>query len=85
MSFALSAFAAAGLHGFPRRRRARYGAHGRHSKRLLADGSVYGLAILGTTSERTRTLDERRRVIDAHIAGGGRGQAAAARHRRLRP
>jgi 4-hydroxy-tetrahydrodipicolinate synthase len=41
-----------------------------HSKRLLADGA-HGLAILGTTSEaNSLTLDERRRVIDAHVEGG---------------
>lgn len=42
----------------------------RHSQRLLADGA-HGLAILGTTSEaNSLTLDERRRVIDAHLAAG---------------
>lgn len=42
----------------------------RHSKRLLADGA-HGLAILGTTSEaNSLTLDERRRVIDAHLEAG---------------
>ncbi len=42
----------------------------RHSKTLLADGA-HGLAVLGTTSEaNSLTLDERRRVIDAHIEGG---------------
>lgn len=42
----------------------------RHSKRLLADGA-HGLAILGTTSEaNSLTLDERRRVIDAHVEAG---------------
>jgi 4-hydroxy-tetrahydrodipicolinate synthase len=41
-----------------------------HSRRLLADGA-HGLAILGTTSEaNSLTLDERRRVIDAHVEGG---------------
>ena len=41
-----------------------------HSRRLLADGA-HGLAILGTTSEaNSLTLDERRRTIDAHVAGG---------------
>lgn len=41
----------------------------KHSKRLLAD--AHGLAILGTTSEaNSLTLDERRRVIDAHIEAG---------------
>lgn len=42
----------------------------RHAKQLLADGA-HGLAILGTTSEaNSLTLDERRRVIDAHVEGG---------------
>jgi 4-hydroxy-tetrahydrodipicolinate synthase len=42
----------------------------RHSKALLADGAE-GLAILGTTSEaNSLTLDERRRLIDAHVEGG---------------
>jgi 4-hydroxy-tetrahydrodipicolinate synthase len=42
----------------------------RHSKQLLADGA-HGLAILGTTSEaNSLTLDERRRVIDAHLEAG---------------
>ena len=42
----------------------------KHSKRLLADGA-HGLAILGTTSEaNSLTLDERRRVIDAHLEAG---------------
>ncbi|MCB1487148.1 MAG: dihydrodipicolinate synthase family protein [Bauldia sp.] len=42
----------------------------RHSKTLLADGA-HGLALLGTTSEaNSLTLDERRRVIDAHVEGG---------------
>lgn len=42
----------------------------RHSKALLADGAE-GLAVLGTTSEaNSLTLDERRRIIDAHIEGG---------------
>jgi 4-hydroxy-tetrahydrodipicolinate synthase len=42
----------------------------RHSRTLLADGA-HGLAILGTTSEaNSLTLDERRRVIDAHVAAG---------------
>jgi 4-hydroxy-tetrahydrodipicolinate synthase len=41
-----------------------------HSKRLLEDGAT-GLAILGTTSEaNSLTLDERRRVIDAHVEAG---------------
>ncbi len=41
-----------------------------HSKQLLADGA-HGLAILGTTSEaNSLTLDERRRVIDAHLEAG---------------
>lgn len=41
-----------------------------HSKTLLADGAT-GLAILGTTSEaNSLTLDERRRVIDLHLAAG---------------
>jgi 4-hydroxy-tetrahydrodipicolinate synthase len=41
-----------------------------HSKRLLADGA-HGLAILGTTSEaNSMSLDERRRVIDAHVEAG---------------
>jgi len=45
-----------------------------HSKRLLADGA-HGLAILGTTSEaNSLTLDERRRVIDAHIEAGVEGK-----------
>jgi 4-hydroxy-tetrahydrodipicolinate synthase len=39
----------------------------RHAKQLLTDGA-HGLAILGTTSEaNSLTLDERRRVIDAHL------------------
>ncbi len=42
----------------------------RHSRQLLADGA-HGLAILGTTSEaNSLTLDERRRVIDAHVEDG---------------
>ena len=42
----------------------------RHSKALLADGAE-GLAILGTTSEaNSLSLDERRRIIDAHVEGG---------------
>ena len=42
----------------------------RHSQQLLADGA-HGLAILGTTSEaNSLTLDERRRVIDAHLEAG---------------
>jgi 4-hydroxy-tetrahydrodipicolinate synthase len=42
----------------------------RHSKALLADGCE-GLAILGTTSEaNSLSLDERRRIIDAHVEGG---------------
>jgi 4-hydroxy-tetrahydrodipicolinate synthase len=42
----------------------------RHSNQLLADGA-HGLAILGTTSEaNSLTLDERRRVIDAHLEAG---------------
>lgn len=42
----------------------------RHSKRLLDDGA-HGLAILGTTSEaNSLALDERRRVIDAHLSAG---------------
>lgn len=41
-----------------------------HSRTLLADGAS-GLAILGTTSEaNSLSLDERRGVIDAHVAGG---------------
>ncbi|MBN8996359.1 MAG: dihydrodipicolinate synthase family protein [Rhizobiales bacterium] len=45
-----------------------------HSKRLLADGA-HGLAILGTTSEaNSLTLDERRRVIDAHVEAGIEGR-----------
>jgi 4-hydroxy-tetrahydrodipicolinate synthase len=41
-----------------------------HSKQLLADGA-HGLAVLGTTSEaNAQTLDERRRVIDAHVETG---------------
>ena len=41
-----------------------------HGKRLITDGAT-GLAILGTTSEaNSLTLDERRAVIDACIAGG---------------
>ena len=41
-----------------------------HSRSLLADGAS-GLAILGTTSEaNSLTLDERRRVIDAHLDAG---------------
>jgi len=42
----------------------------KHSLSLLEEGST-GLAILGTTSEaNSLTLDERRRVIDAHIEAG---------------
>lgn len=42
----------------------------KHSKGLLADGCE-GLAILGTTSEaNSLSLDERRRIIDAHVEGG---------------
>jgi 4-hydroxy-tetrahydrodipicolinate synthase len=42
----------------------------RHSRNLLEDGSS-GLAILGTTSEaNSLTLDERLRVIDAHVEAG---------------
>ena len=42
----------------------------KHSKTLLDEGST-GLAILGTTSEaNSLTLDERRRVIDAHVEAG---------------
>lgn len=42
----------------------------RHSRALLDEGST-GLAILGTTSEaNSLTLDERRRVIDAHVEAG---------------
>ncbi len=42
----------------------------KHSRTLLADGA-HGLAILGTTSEaNSLTLDERRRIIDAHVEGG---------------
>ena len=42
----------------------------KHSHTLLADGAN-GLAILGTTSEaNSLTLDERRRVIDAHVEAG---------------
>jgi 4-hydroxy-tetrahydrodipicolinate synthase len=42
----------------------------RHSRRLLADGAN-GLAILGTTSEaNSLTVEERRRVIDAHVEAG---------------
>ena len=42
----------------------------RHSRRLLDDGA-HGLAVLGTTSEaNSLSLDERRRVIDAHVAAG---------------
>jgi len=41
-----------------------------HGKALIADGST-GLAVLGTTSEaNSLTLDERRSVIDACVAGG---------------
>ena len=41
-----------------------------HSKAMLADGAE-GLAVLGTTSEaNSLTLDERRRIIDAHVEGG---------------
>ncbi|WP_421723109.1 dihydrodipicolinate synthase family protein [Bauldia sp.] len=41
-----------------------------HSRRLLEDGA-HGLAILGTTSEaNSLSLDDRRRVIDAHIDAG---------------
>ena len=42
----------------------------RHSKTLLADGA-HGLALLGTTSEaNSLTVDERRKVIDAHLEAG---------------
>lgn len=42
----------------------------RHSRILIAEGAR-GLAILGTTSEaNSLTLDERRRVIDAHVEAG---------------
>lgn len=42
----------------------------RHSKALLADGAE-GLAILGTTSEaNSLSVDERRKLIDAHVEGG---------------
>jgi 4-hydroxy-tetrahydrodipicolinate synthase len=42
----------------------------KHSRTLLSDGA-HGLAVLGTTSEaNSLTLDERRRVIDAHVEGG---------------
>jgi 4-hydroxy-tetrahydrodipicolinate synthase len=45
-----------------------------HSKQLLADGA-HGLAVLGTTSEaNSLTLDERRRVIDAHVEAGIEGK-----------
>lgn len=45
----------------------------RHSQTLLADGAS-GLAILGTTSEANSLgLEERRRVIDAHIEAGIKG------------
>jgi 4-hydroxy-tetrahydrodipicolinate synthase len=41
-----------------------------HSRALLDEGST-GLAILGTTSEaNSLTLNERRRVIDAHVDAG---------------
>lgn len=41
-----------------------------HCRMLIADGAS-GLALLGTTSEaNSLTLDERRRVIDACVAGG---------------
>lgn len=41
-----------------------------HSRALLDEGAT-GLAILGTTSEaNSLTLDERRRVIDAHLEAG---------------
>jgi len=41
-----------------------------HGKRLIAEGAT-GLAVLGTTSEaNSLTVDERRAVIDACIAGG---------------
>lgn len=41
-----------------------------HSRALLDEGAS-GLAILGTTSEaNSLTLDERRRVIDAHLGDG---------------
>jgi 4-hydroxy-tetrahydrodipicolinate synthase len=42
----------------------------KHSRTLLSDGA-HGLAILGTTSEaNSLSLDERRRVIDAHVEAG---------------
>jgi 4-hydroxy-tetrahydrodipicolinate synthase len=41
-----------------------------HSRTLLEEGAT-GLAILGTTSEaNSLTLEERRRVIDAHVEAG---------------
>ena len=41
-----------------------------HSRTLLDEGAS-GLAILGTTSEaNSLTVDERRRLIDAHVYGG---------------
>ena len=44
----------------------------KHSRALLADGAN-GLAILGTTSEaNSLTLDERLKVIDAHVEAGVR-------------
>ena len=56
----------------------------KHSRTLLADGA-HGLAILGTTSEaNSLTLDERRRVIDAHVEAGIEAGAAHSRHRGLR-
>ena len=55
----------------------------KHSRTLLADGA-HGLAILGTTSEaNSLTLDERRRVIDAHVEAGIEA-ARLVRHRCLR-
>ena len=42
----------------------------KHGRTLLSDGA-HGLAVLGTTSEaNSLTLDERRRVIDAHVESG---------------
>src|SRR5690606_26287498 len=42
----------------------------RHSRTLLADGAE-GLAILGTTSAaNSLSLDERRRLIEAHVDAG---------------
>src|SRR5260221_8247279 len=53
----------------------------KHSRTLLSDGA-HGLAILGTTSEaNSLTLDQRRRVIDAHVEAGVVASPVFPRHR----